>query len=218
LRIFTSSTKPQAAAMFIGSLCPGVSSVLYLAGLAPYGMDIVPFAMVITGLMCALGLFRYRFLNVVPVAVNAVFRDTRGGVVGKMIVLVDTTDRVRLLEEMRILAVTDGLTGLYNRRHFMEHARIEMERARRTGKPVSAVAVDLDHFKSINDTYGHAAGDVVLKSSSAVWAGLLRPIDILGRCGGEEFGILLPETAIETAVPAASPLFLPLFPSRTITP
>ncbi len=269
-----SSTRPQAALMLVGALCPGISSIFYLTGLTPYGMDTTPFALVVTGLACALGLFRFKFLDLVPVAVNSVFRDMRdavvildrdgrvaqfnkraedalretqglrvglpvpdeirresgditlrakgeprhydlrespvhderGRAVGAMIVLVDITDRVRMLEEMRALAVTDELTGLCNRRQFMERATIEIERARRTGKSVSAIAVDLDHFKAINDGYGHAAGDEVLKASSAVWKAMLRPVDVLGRCGGEEFGILLPETPLETAAAVAERL------------
>jgi diguanylate cyclase (GGDEF)-like protein len=101
--------------------------------------------------------------------------------------------------EMQRLASSDGLTGVMNRRAFMEAAQLEFARARRYGRPCALLMLDLDHFKDINDTHGHAAGDAVLRESCAAWRILLRDQDMLGRVGGEEFCALLPETPREGA-------------------
>lgn len=104
------------------------------------------------------------------------------------------------------LASTDALTGCANRRHFLEKLRHEMARAIRYGGTLSVVALDLDHFKTINDTHGHGAGDDALKHFAAVAKRLLRTQDILGRTGGEEFTILLPDTSEAGAVVLAERL------------
>ena len=90
------------------------------------------------------------------------------------------------------LATTDSLTGCSNRRSFMDAGLREVERAQRNAKPVSLLAIDLDHFKSINDTYGHAGGDAVLCAICERFGKELRQTDVLGRLGGEEFGAILP--------------------------
>lgn len=91
-------------------------------------------------------------------------------------------------------ATTDELTSLFNRRHFFERGAEEMRRARRYRRPMSLVYFDLDHFKRINDGYGHHAGDQVLQAVSAACRSQLRNVDIPGRLGGEEFAVILPET------------------------
>lgn len=100
----------------------------------------------------------------------------------------------RLFEQLGQMAMVDTLTGLYNRRHFYELGEIEIERARRYSSPLSLLLLDLDHFKNINDTYGHETGDRMLQEVSNVIGSTLRKIDIPGRLGGEEFVVLLPET------------------------
>jgi diguanylate cyclase (GGDEF)-like protein len=97
--------------------------------------------------------------------------------------------------ELTVLATNDGLTGIANRRHFEETLRLELNRARRTGAPLSLVLLDVDFFKKYNDHYGHVAGDDCLRQvATALQAGLARPTDLVARYGGEEFAILLPAT------------------------
>jgi diguanylate cyclase (GGDEF)-like protein len=108
-------------------------------------------------------------------------------------------ENAQLFEEVQHLAITDGLTDTYNRRHFFELAEQEMNRARRYGHAVSAIMLDVDHFKQVNDTYGHAIGDQVLRTVAERCRESIRDIDILGRYGGEEFAIILPATDLSGA-------------------
>ena len=100
--------------------------------------------------------------------------------------------QARLIVER--LSLTDSLTGLSNRRHFEEAGRIEFSRAERHRHALAVIIIDLDHFKLVNDTYGHAAGDAVLAAAAGACRRLLRISDIAARIGGEEFCLLLPET------------------------
>lgn len=109
----------------------------------------------------------------------------------------------RQKEVAETLARTDALTGLANRRAFDEVAQQEIERARRYGTPLALVMTDIDHFKVVNDTYGHHIGDQVLQNFAKVLMSQVRSIDLVGRWGGEEFVILLPETSLEEAHLAA---------------
>lgn len=102
--------------------------------------------------------------------------------------------RVALEAELKRLAITDYSTGVYNRRGFLELFERELKRTDRKATPLSLIELDLDHFKQINDTYGHAAGDKALLMVSSICRGIVRGIDIIGRMGGEEFMIILPET------------------------
>lgn len=102
-------------------------------------------------------------------------------------------------EKLTLLATTDSLTGAFNRRHFIERANVEFAKSRRSKRPVSIMMLDIDHFKKVNDGYGHAAGDEALKKVVKACMDTLRPGDIFGRLGGEEFAILLPETDLSTA-------------------
>jgi diguanylate cyclase (GGDEF)-like protein len=105
----------------------------------------------------------------------------------------------RLVGEVTTLSRTDRLTGLANRAHFDEELAREVQRARRSGRPLAVALVDLDHFKRLNDAEGHAAGDEVLRRCARAWQEGLRAGDLLGRYGGEEFGVLLPETGLDEA-------------------
>jgi len=108
-------------------------------------------------------------------------------------------ENARLFAQVQKLATTDELTGLFNRRHFFELARAELSRAVRHGLPLSAMLLDVDRFKSVNDTHGHAAGDQVLRQVAAVCRETLRAEDVVGRYGGEEFAVLLPATGLGEA-------------------
>lgn len=101
--------------------------------------------------------------------------------------------------QLESLATTDPLTGINNRRAFLDIAGREIARARRFGTPLSLIMVDADHFKRVNDTYGHAVGDRVLKALANACKSQLRDVDVVARIGGEEFAILLPETALAGA-------------------
>jgi len=103
-------------------------------------------------------------------------------------------------------ASVDGLTGLLNRRKFIESARRELHRAERQHLQTSVLMLDLDHFKNVNDTYGHPIGDLVLASFGSVLHESLRPFDVVGRYGGEEFCVLLPGTGIGEATQIAERL------------
>ncbi|MCB1856818.1 MAG: GGDEF domain-containing protein [Gammaproteobacteria bacterium] len=109
-------------------------------------------------------------------------------------------------EELNRLVHKDSLTGLFNFRHFQQSLVQEMERTRRTGQPVSLMMMDLDHFKQINDHWGHEVGNAVLRQVGKLITGEMRQIDILCRYGGEEFALLLPATDLPRAVDAANRL------------
>ena len=111
----------------------------------------------------------------------------------------DITDLKKKEKELEILATTDELTGLHNRRRFMNYAKEEQKRCKRYGHSMGLAMFDIDHFKKINDTYGHDAGDLVLQKLALLTRENLRETDIVGRLGGEEFGILLIETDVSNA-------------------
>ena len=118
----------------------------------------------------------------------------------------DITKRRALEQEMRRLATTDPLTGLVNRRFFFNQVTRELERFRRYAKSAALLMLDLDSFKRINDTRGHAAGDAVLQHFAIVARQSLRRVDVVGRLGGEEFAALLPGTDAAGAVQLAERL------------
>ena len=111
----------------------------------------------------------------------------------------DITERKRAEQKLIALATTDPLTGMPNRRHFMEEAERQCKLAIRHKEPFSVLMCDLDHFKSINDTYGHDVGDAVLKEASRCLMDLMRNTDICGRIGGEEFALAFPNTGPQQA-------------------
>ncbi|MCC6134966.1 MAG: sensor domain-containing diguanylate cyclase [Candidatus Contendobacter sp.] len=121
-------------------------------------------------------------------------------------VLSDITERKRILEELRHLATVDGLTGLYNRRHFMELCERELLRARRYRLEAALLMMDADLFKAVNDTHGHDVGDEVLQVIARLCQRQMRDADIIGRLGGEEFAVLLPQTGLEAALGTAERL------------
>jgi two-component system cell cycle response regulator len=97
------------------------------------------------------------------------------------------------------LVTHDGPTQIYNKRKFDEESQRELARARRYGRPLSLVLFDIDHFKAVNDRFGHLCGDFVLKRIAGLCSALLRPEQVIARVGGEEFAVLCPETRLEGA-------------------
>jgi diguanylate cyclase (GGDEF)-like protein/PAS domain S-box-containing protein len=110
----------------------------------------------------------------------------------------DISERKRFMAELERLSETDSLTDTLNRRGFMRLAEREFDRARRNGQPLSLVMIDIDHFKAVNDSFGHAAGDMVLAMVADDCRRHIRSTDILSRFGGEEFLILLADAPLET--------------------
>ena len=107
--------------------------------------------------------------------------------------LVETNKRLERL------SITDGLTGLYNHRYFQDEISRAFEESHRYGRPLSLAIIDIDFFKTINDTYGHAVGDEVLKGVSRVFTQSIRATDLVARYGGEEFAVMMPETGLDDA-------------------
>ncbi|OAN48126.1 hypothetical protein A6A04_05055 [Paramagnetospirillum marisnigri] len=126
--------------------------------------------------------------------------DQPEGVIG---VMMDITERKAMEAELRRLATTDALTGVFNRRYFMTTLGTEVERVHRHPRPLSALMLDIDHFKRINDTFGHPVGDKAIKAMADACTDAIRTVDALGRLGGEEFAILLPDTDLEAAMMVA---------------
>lgn len=108
--------------------------------------------------------------------------------------------RIRLYKDVENMAITDGLTGLHTRRHFMERFEEEFARSKLRGLALSFLMVDIDHFKRINDKHGHLVGDQVLREVGRLLVQSTREIDIAGRFGGEEFCVILPDTDQERAL------------------
>jgi diguanylate cyclase (GGDEF)-like protein len=265
----------QAAFFMLGTAIQWAGLAIYVAGYSPYNLDLSSLSMSLCSLVFAVGLFRYRGLDVVPLAHDVIFEHMGDGVLvldaldrlidfnpagqamlpelqksaigqpaaavlrahatlveqiaasapgpvelavngtgpvryyqcqlspvldwrhkaaGKIVTLADYSQTRQMLEQLRDLAIRDALTGAVNRRHFAELAEREIERRRRHPSAIALISVDLDHFKRINDTYGHAAGDAVLQAVAALYLRMIRATDVLGRLGGEEFLLLLPET------------------------
>jgi diguanylate cyclase (GGDEF)-like protein len=104
------------------------------------------------------------------------------------------------LERMRSQAITDELTGLFNRRHLWNVLEAELSRGRRKSSPIAVLLFDIDHFKKLNDQWGHEAGDIVLQSLAQVVRRVVRGTDIVARHGGEEFVVVMPEAGEDVAL------------------
>lgn len=144
--------------------------------------------------------------STLPVAIEATAQITEDGFQYSRAMVFDLTERKQLEELLVHQSMTDPLTGLGNRRFLETQAEMEMARAQRSGNPLCLIAIDLDHFKRINDTHGHDIGDQVLQEFSKTALDQLREGDVLCRIGGEEFTVLLPETSEEQALGVAERL------------
>ena len=282
--------RKQALLMLAGSLFPWIGYAIYLAGYSPYDIDLTPLMLTIASPVWALALFKYRLLDLSPVARDFIFESMEDGMIiidskerlvdfnnaasrifpcitkkiigenirsilsthpgiisildcgvekttcgiirdinsetehfrvqasplvsgrngetGKIIALMNITEQVALMEELQKLAKTDELTGILNRREFITVSVKEINRARRYSRPCSIIIFDIDHFKSINDTYGHSEGDRALKHIVNIVNENIREIDIFGRYGGEEFTLMLPEVDGDAALHTAERLRL----------
>ncbi|GAA0578630.1 diguanylate cyclase [Halomonas salifodinae] len=141
-----------------------------------------------------------------PVAIQATAQVTEEGFQYSRATVFDLSERKALEARLEKQALTDPLTGLGNRRYLEGQAAMEIARAERSGAPLSLIAIDLDHFKRINDTYGHDVGDLVLQHFAKLARQILRDGDVLCRMGGEEFAVLLPDTNREQALQVAERL------------
>ncbi len=279
--------RKQVVAFIFGSLIPWIVMILYMFKVAPQGIDLIPFALTLSGIIFSFALFRLRLLDIVPLARDVIFENMSDGVIvtdnrcriidlnptaemmipeigrnsiglpamevlapypellkhfdgdrtesfdirisregntkyckcsvsllagekeelaGRIIMLSDFTQMRLLMDQLEEQAAMDGLTGVYNRRHFNDLAVREIYRFHRYGGAISMIMLDLDHFKNINDSFGHSAGDTVLKAAAKILVDTLRKTDIIGRFGGEEFIILLPETDTDSATDLAEKL------------
>ena len=129
------------------------------------------------------------------------------------IMVYDVTDQAlsklgmsRLNDELKVASRIDGLTGLFNRRYWQERFEQAYKLAKRREKPSTALMLDIDHFKKVNDTYGHQAGDSVIQSLAHLIKRCVRETDLAGRYGGEEFAVILTDSAVDNAVTVAERL------------
>jgi diguanylate cyclase (GGDEF)-like protein/PAS domain S-box-containing protein len=122
------------------------------------------------------------------------------------LVIRDISDKREASEKLRQANACDHLTGIANRRAFFEAAERELDRAQRAPRPVALILFDVDHFKQVNDTYGHPAGDYVLRHLAGLLTATFRPLDVVARVGGEEFAVLLPSTDLAVATAVANRL------------
>jgi len=151
-----------------------------------------------TCLLAADGSDRWVMISMVPVIYN--------GEVADLSTIVDITERKQLEIELQRLATTDSLTGVANRRSFISRASIELARSRRYATPLALIMLDIDNFKLINDSMGHGVGDEAILAVAHRCSKLVRGQDVVGRLGGEEFAVLLPQTDLPAAVVLAERL------------
>jgi diguanylate cyclase (GGDEF)-like protein/PAS domain S-box-containing protein len=155
--------------------------------------------------------------TIVPVEVRARQIHYRGADI-LVLAVRDITEHKAMEASLRHLASTDPLTGTANRRHFLDLGRAEFARAHRYGAPLTVMMLDVDHFKQVNDRFGHDIGDRALRALTASCAATLRASDLLGRLGGEEFALLLPSTPLVAGVILAERIRAQVERMRLATP
>ncbi|MHB8092431.1 MAG: GGDEF domain-containing protein [Syntrophales bacterium] len=141
--------------------------------------------------------------NHIPIRLSAALLIENGEEVGSVGFFHDLTSKKKLEEKLRTLSITDGLTGLYNQRHFYTSLSFELSRAIRHNRDLSVIGFDLDKFKQCNDSFGHLEGDNVLRLVGDILHATTRQSDLSFRYGGDEFFVLLPETNSEQALTVA---------------
>lgn len=142
----------------------------------------------------------------------------RGGqLVGRMIMLIDVTERMLLQQKLEQLATVDSLTGIYNRTHFLDLAGRLLQQASACGETLCVILLDIDHFKRINDSYGHDCGDKALQFVVEIARRHLRDGDLFGRYGGEEFVLCLPSTSLHEAAGLSEAIREDISVSRLVT-
>lgn len=146
----------------------------------------------------------------------APLRDLNHQQIGFISAVQDITQLKSLQHELELQAHIDYLTSIPNRRHFLELAEYERARTQRYSNDLAIFMIDIDHFKKINDDYGHKAGDIVLQKTVQVMQSTLREVDVLGRMGGEEFALLLPQTNKQRAMEVASRLLTQVAENRVV--
>jgi len=129
----------------------------------------------------------------------------------------DITERKKNEEELRRMATIDSLTGLHNRRHFLELADQQLNQARRYSLSLCVCMFDVDNFKAVNDTYGHDSGDVVLRNMAELGGSIVRDTDVIGRLGGEEFAITMLHTGLPEAIQAVERLRISVEKNSIVT-
>ncbi len=133
-------------------------------------------------------------------------KEKHRSVYGQMVIISDISIRKITEEKLQLLATTDELTGLWNRRYFIKCLGDELKRMKRHNHPFSLLMVDIDYFKTVNDIFGHNTGDLSLQYLSGLMRNRLREVDLVARLGGEEFGIILPDTDLDSAQAVAENL------------
>ncbi|HWK67309.1 MAG TPA: GGDEF domain-containing protein [Rhizobiaceae bacterium] len=173
-----------------------VAAIAMIVGILGQGSEAATNLMRIGGALSTDGYYRFAAFYLLAIIFAAVVWNF-----GFVLMAID-----RLRSELAALAIVDELTGVPNRRGFTERAALEEGHARRTGRPLSLLLLDLDNFKMINDKFGHAAGDASLEFAVRTAAGILPEQAMLCRLGGDEFGVLLPETDLQGAEAIADSL------------
>lgn len=144
--------------------------------------------------------------SIIPIQISATLLEENGKKIGSVGFFHDLTEQKQLEQSLKELAITDGLTGLYNQRHFHSVLSAELERCKRYGRSISMVCIDMDNFKTVNDTLGHLEGDNILRLVGELIKDVLRQSDFGFRYGGDEFMLILPETDQKEATKLAKRL------------
>ena len=177
--------------MIIGGLLAGICYTSTVGLTHGPGIELFANAIVAFLLLNAFGIYHVRTMSRIQ---RMRFQALKSEKKANVQLQQEIAERQKAQQKLFELATVDELTQVFNRRFFLEMAEKEFSRAKRHGQNMAVMMIDLDHFKAVNDNYGHSVGDEVLKTVSMVFRKNLREEDIIGRIGGEEFAVVLPET------------------------